>query len=163
MWFYFFIGFIIITRIIELYISKRNEKWLRNNGAVEYGAKHYKYFIFLHTFFFLSLLTEYNLSPYKDVNYYALILFFVTQFFRLSIFISLGKFWNTRILVVPDVKLIRKGLYKYFKHPNYAIVIIEIITIPLSFSLYYTLISFTLLNLVLLFVRIKTENKALNY
>ncbi len=163
MWFYFFIGLIIISRIIELIISKRNEKWLRNNGAIEYGREHYKYFILLHTFFFVSLLTEYNLIQNPGVNFYALLIFFVAQFFRLSVLISLGKYWNTRILVIPDVRLVRTGLYKYFKHPNYGIVIIEIIVIPLSFSLYYTLILFSLLNLILLSVRIKAENSALKY
>lgn len=163
MWFYFFIGFIVLLRIIELFISKRNEAWLRKNGAIEYGAEHYKYFILLHTAFFVSLLTEYHLTRNPYINYFALVIFFVIQFFRLSIFISLGRYWNTRILVIPDTKLVITGLYKYLKHPNYTIVILEFVFIPLSFSIYYTLIVFSILNIILLYVRIKAENVALKY
>jgi len=161
--FYYFLSFIIIVRIIELVIAKSNEKWLRKQGAVEYGTEHYKFFIFLHTGFFISLLIEYNLSTFAGINYIAMFLFFVVQIFRLSIFISLGKYWNTRILVIPGRNLVKKGLYKYLKHPNYFIVVLEFILIPLSYSLFVSMLIFSVLNLILLSVRIKTENKALGY
>ncbi len=161
--FYYFLTFIIVVRIIELIIAKKNEKWLRSEGAVEYGREHYKYFIMLHTGFFISLIIEYNLSPFSGINYIPVILFFIVQIFRLSVFISLGKYWNTRILVIPGRILVKKGLYKYFKHPNYIIVILEFILIPLSFYLFVSLLIFSVLNLVILSVRIKTENKALGY
>jgi methyltransferase len=164
-YFYSFISFIILERIIELIRARQNEKWLRVNGAKEYGREHYKYFIILHALFLASLVTEFNIRftglNFSIINYLSLLTFVVLQFFRLSIFISLGKYWNTRILVIPDSKPVKKGLYKYFRHPNYGIVIIEIITVPLSFSLYYTLIIFSLFNLLLLNIRIKEENKAL--
>jgi methyltransferase len=165
-YFYSFISFIVFERIVELIRSKQNEKWLRENGAKEYGKEHYKYFIILHALFFTSLVTEYNIRftdlNFSFINYLSLLTFTVLQFFRLSIFISLGKYWNTRILVIPDSDPIKKGLYKYFRHPNYMIVIIEIITVPLSFSLYYTLIIFSFFNLLLLNIRTKEENKALH-
>jgi methyltransferase len=164
-YFYSFISFIILERIVELVRSRQNEKWLRENGAKEFGAGHYKYFIILHTLFLVSLVTEYNIRftvfSFSFVNYLGLLIFTVMQFFRLSIFISLGKFWNTKIFVIPNNVPIKIGLYKYFRHPNYAIVITEIITIPLSFSLFYTLIIFSVLNLLLLRIRIKEENLAL--
>ena len=163
-YFYTFIFIIILERILEIIKSKQNEKWLRENGALEYGRDHYKYFFILHTLFYISLITEYNAgikeTGFSFINYMGLTIFTVLQFFRLSVLISLGKFWNTRILVIPDSKPIRKGLYKYIRHPNYGIVILEIITIPLSFSLYYTLIIFSVLNIILLNVRIKEENRA---
>ncbi len=161
--FYYFLTFIIVVRIIELIIAKKNEKWLRSEGAVEYGREHYKYFIMLHTGFFISLIIEYNLSPLSGINYISVFLFFIVQIFRLSVFISLGKYWNTRILVIPGRILVKKGLYKYFKHPNYIIVILEFILIPLSFYLFVSMLIFSVLNLVILSVRIKTENKALGY
>lgn len=161
--FYYLLTFVIIVRIIELIIAMSNEKWLRKEGAIEYGMEHYKFFIFLHTGFFISLLIEYNLSPFAGINYIAMFLFFIVQIFRLSIFISLGKYWNTRILVIPGRNLVKKGLYRFFKHPNYIIVILEFILIPLSFLLFFTIVIFSILNLILLSVRIKAENKALGY
>lgn len=161
--FYYFLLLIISTRIIELFISKHNEKWLRSEGAVEFGKEHYKFFIFLHTGFFISMIIEFNLASYSVINYIPMIIFFIVQGLRLSIFLSLGKYWNTRILVIPGRKPIKKGLYKYIKHPNYIIVILEFVLIPLSFSLYYSMIIFSVLNLLLLSVRVKIENKALGY
>lgn len=159
--FYYFILFIILVRVVELFIAKRNERWLRGEGAEEYGKEHYKYFIILHIGFFISLITEYNLSENAGINYWVVIMFFVVQIFRLSIFISLGKYWNTKILVIKGRELIRTGLYRYFKHPNYAIVILEFLLIPLAFGLYITLVVFSVLNLLLLRVRLREEEKAL--
>jgi len=161
--FYYFLSFLIVIRIVELIISRNNEKWLRSEGAIEYGREHYKFFIFFHTGFFITLILEYNLSPFSGIKYIPLFFFFIVQIFRLSIFKTLGKYWNTRILVIPGRNLVKKGLYRYLKHPNYIIVIFEFILIPLSFSLLYSMIIFSILNLILLSVRIKAENKALGY
>ena len=159
--FYYFISFIILVRVVELFIAKRNERWLRSEGAGEYGGEHYKYFIILHTGFFISLITEYNLSEYSGIKYWVIVMFFVVQILRISIFISLGKYWNTKILVIKGRELVHTGLYRYFKHPNYVIVILEFLLIPFGFGLYITLIVFSMLNLLLLRVRLREEEKAL--
>ena len=75
--------------------------------------------------------------------------------------VSLGMNWNTRILVLPDAKLVGSGPYRYFSHPNYVVVAVEILTFPLIFGAWITAIVFPLLNAALLFVRIRTENRAL--
>ncbi|MEC0831173.1 isoprenylcysteine carboxylmethyltransferase family protein, partial [Bacillus atrophaeus] len=75
--------------------------------------------------------------------------------------LSLGAHWNTKILVVPDAELIKKGPYKWLKHPNYAVVMVEIILLPLLYGAYWTLILFTILNALMLSVRIRVEDKAL--
>lgn len=159
--FYYFISFIILVRVVELFIAKRNERWLRSEGAEVYGGEHYKYFIILHTGFFISLITEYNLSEYFGIKYWVIVMFFVVQILRISIFISLGKYWNTKILVIKGRELVQTGLYRYFKHPNYVIVILEFLLIPFGFGLYITLIVFSMLNLLLLRVRLREEEKAL--
>ena len=81
--------------------------------------------------------------------------------FKVWVIMSLGKFWNTKIYHIPNLPLVRKGPYKFIKHPNYLIVIAEIAIIPLTFHLYYTAIIFTILNAIMLSVRIKEENKVL--
>ena len=155
----------IIQRITELALSKRNEKWLLSQGAVEYGKEHYKFIVMMHTLFFVSLIAEYNIkSVHIDlniINYLFLVFFIILQTGRISVIRSLGKYWNTKIYRIKGSELVRKGLYGYFKHPNYIIVSLEILVFPLIFNLYYTAIIFTLLNAIILSVRIKTENNAL--
>jgi methyltransferase len=90
-----------------------------------------------------------------------LFLFFLLLTFKSWVILSLGKFWNTRIYHIPNEPLIKKGPYHFFKHPNYMVVIAEIAVIPMIFNLYYTAATFSILNLIILSVRITEENKVL--
>jgi methyltransferase len=160
--FYLFISFIILLRIAELLLSKRNEKWLLQKDAVEYGSQHYPFIVMLHVMFIISMIFEYSLRHTSYYNSFLLIFYFMLLAFKAWVILSLGKFWNTKIYRVANISLIKKGPYKYFKHPNYIIVIAEIAIIPLAFHLYYTAIIFSSLNIIMLFIRIKVENKALD-
>ena len=153
--------FVIFLRIGELILSRSNEKWLLQNGAVEYGNKHYPFIVTLHVLFIISLIIEYATRQTISFNVFILFFYFILLTFKTWVIISLGKFWNTKIYHIPNTPLIKKGPYKYFKHPNYLIVIAEITVIPMIFQLYYTAITFSLFNAIILFVRIKEENKVL--
>jgi methyltransferase len=161
--FILFISFIILLRIGELILSKRNERWLIRNGAVEFGDKHYPFVVSLHILFFFSLIVEYSQQLTSAYSLLLIIIYVLIIALKAWVILSLGKFWNTKIYHIPNMPLIEKGPYKYFKHPNYAIVIAEIAIIPLAFHLYYTAIAFTLLNMLMLFIRIREENKVLNF
>lgn len=154
--------FVAFLRGAELFHSKRNEIWLRQNGAIEYGEKHYKLIVALHALFFVSLIIEYSLQVEHSFNELYFILYLLIISIKGWVITSLGKYWNTKILRVPNAPLVKKGPYKFIKHPNYIIVIMEIAVIPLIFNLYYTAILFSLLNAIVLTIRIKEENQALN-
>jgi methyltransferase len=159
------ISIVIFQRVIELIISNRNERWLLSRGAVEYGNEHYKLIVILHTSFFISMIVEYIIREryieFSLINYILLIFFVLLQLVRIWVLSSLGKYWNTKILRVPGSELISKGPYRFFKHPNYLIVAAEIFVLPMIFNLYFTAIVFTVLNAVMLRVRIRVENEAL--
>lgn len=163
--FYIIISIVIIQRVTELVIARRNEKWLRANGAAEFGNEHYKYIVLLHIMFFVSMFIEYNFrgrhSEFSVINYLFLVIFIFMQVMRFWVLISLGKYWNTKILKIPGSVPVSDGLYRYFKHPNYIIVCCEIISIPMIFDLYFTAVIFTVLNAFVLKVRIREENKVL--
>jgi len=159
MYFIIFILFVIIQRLSELYIARGNEKWLRSQGAVEYGKEHYPFIVALHTLFIISIIAEYILRGNTPIDFVFLILFALLLLFKFWALSSLGKYWNTKIFRVPGAGPVKKGPYKIFKHPNYFIVICEIAIIPMVFHLYYTAIIFTVLNAIMLTVRIRVENK----
>ena len=159
--FILFISFIILLRIGELILSRKNEIWLLQNGAIEYGQKHYPYIVALHVLFIVSLIIEYSTTQSTSFSVFFLILYILLLTFKALVIISLGKLWNTKIYHIQDLPLIKNGVYKYIKHPNYLIVIAEIAIIPLVFHLYYTAIAFTMLNAIMLSVRVKEENKVL--
>lgn len=156
-----FISFVILLRIGELFLAKKNEKWLLQNGAVEYGKKQYPFIVALHSLFFLSLIIEYSTQQIPSFSLLILLFYFLLLAFKVWIIASLGKFWNTKIFRIQNFPLIKEGPYKYFKHPNYIVVIAEIAVIPLVFHLYYTAVIFSLLNAIILTIRIKEENLAL--
>jgi methyltransferase len=159
--FILYLSFIIFLRIGELILSRRNEVWLLKNGAIEYGQKHYPYIVGLHVMFLLSLFVEYSSKQSATFSLFFLVLYLILLSFKAWILKSLGTFWNTKIYHIHGLPLIKTGLYKYIKHPNYLIVIAEIAIIPLVFQLYITCMIFTLLNAIMLTIRIRVENQVL--
>lgn len=159
--FYVIFLFLILQRLIELKIAANNEKWMKQRGGIEVGKEHYKYFVILHVSFFCSLLIEVNMISHLQFNKFFFSLFLISQLGRLWCIYSLGRFWNTKIIVLPKVVLIKKGPYKYVKHPNYIIVFIELFSIPLIFGAYVTAFLFPFFHLFLLTIRIPKEERAL--
>ncbi|MFD0767076.1 isoprenylcysteine carboxyl methyltransferase family protein [Mucilaginibacter lutimaris] len=156
-----FILFLILQRLAELYVSSKNEKWLLKNGAVEYGKEHYPFMVSMHTLFIISVIAEYIWRDDTIASYPLIILFFVLIVIKVIVISTLGHYWNTKIYKVPGTIPVATGIYKYVKHPNYIIVVLEIAIIPLAFGLYYTAMIFSLLNAAMLYVRIKKENEVL--
>ena len=160
--FYLIIAFVIIQRFVELQIAKRNEKAMLAKGAYEVGTSHYKYMILLHTGFFISFLVEVAFFKSIFTPHYALLaIFIVLQMLRVWCLASLGTFWNTKIIILPGANVVVKGPYAFIRHPNYLIVCLEIAVLPLMFQAYVTAICFSILNLIMLSVRIPIEEKAL--
>ncbi|MFD2760826.1 isoprenylcysteine carboxyl methyltransferase family protein [Lentibacillus juripiscarius] len=163
-WIWVFILAVIMQRLGELYIARRNEKWMKSMGGIEKGEKHYKWFVLLHCLFFASAITEVSLNPQShaaQLNYFLLCLFLLMQAGRIWCMHTLGRFWNTKIIVLPGVTVIKKGPYRYIKHPNYVIVAVELFVIPLLIGAQLTAFLFPILHLLLLRVRIPSEEKAL--
>ena len=88
-----------------------------------------------------------------------LYVFFIVQIFRYKIIYDLGKYWTTRILVIKE-PLIKTWMFKYLRHPNYLVVFLEVILVCLFFNDFFSLILFSLINLVLISIRIFYEEKA---
>lgn len=163
MFLYIFFAFIVIQRLIEMYIARRNAEYILSIGGYEVGKRHYPAIVLLHvtflTSFFIESLTKTTLPFFWFILF---IIFVFAQILRIWIIASLGPFWNTRIIVLPSSQPIKKGPYKFLRHPNYTIVMIEMITIPLIFGAYITAIAFPILNAIVLFIRIKAEENALS-
>lgn len=162
--FYLFFILIIFQRLAELIIAKRNERNMKQNGAIEFGKGHYPIIVIIHSLFFVGFFFEVvffkqELSPIWP---FMLTLFLFTQAGRLWVLFSLGAFWNTKILVLPQAPTVKKGPYRFIKHPNYLIVTLEFLIIPLLFQAYVTAVIFSVLNaFVLAAVRIPAEERAL--
>lgn len=161
--FYCLFLFLIVQRFVELGIARRNGRWILDQGGMEIGENHYPLLVFLHLSFFLSLWVEAAQRGYSLIPAWPLLLgiLLLTQALRYWAISSLGPFWNTRIFILPGATPVLKGPYRFFRHPNYVAVILELALTPLLFHCYITSVLFTLLNGFMLNYRIRIEEAAL--
>ena len=154
---------ISVQRLLELVLARRNERKARARGAVERGQRHYPLIVGLHSLWIAATLVEGIVRGPEPPSLWpvALALFLLVQPLRYWAILSLGPFWNTKILVVPGAKPVAQGPYRYVSHPNYVVVVVEILTFPLIFGAWLTAVVFTALNAAVLCVRIREENRAL--
>jgi methyltransferase len=165
-----FTGFILLTgveRIHELFVSRRNAAWAFARGGVESGRGHFPAMVALHTFLLVGSVAEVWIFGRPFIALLGWPMFAIAvlcQVGRIWILRSLGHQWNTRIIVVPGMPLSRRGPYAWPKltHPNYLLVVIEGMAIPLIHTAFITAAVFAVLNAILLLgFRIPAEDRAL--
>jgi len=153
------LAFVIVQRIAELVLSARNTRRLRAAGAVEAGAGHYPLFVLLHGAWLGAMALSVN--PDHRPEPVFLILYGLLVAARVWMHVSLGRFWTTRIITLPGAALVCRGPYRWLRHPNYLIVSIEIVVVPLCLGLWAVAAAFVLPNLALIWYRIGVEEAAL--
>jgi methyltransferase len=152
------LGLVTLQRLGELWLANRNTRRLLANGAHEVAASHYPLIVIVHA---LWLATLWWLAPPRPIDSFWLALFILIEFARIWVLASLGTRWTTRIIVLPNAPLVRRGPYRWVNHPNYLVVIAEIAVLPLVFGMPRIALLFTLLNAAVLTIRVREENRAL--
>lgn len=163
-WYICLIALVGVERLIELVVSKRNIAWSLANGGREFGAGHYPAMVTLHVGLLVGAVVEVIAAdrPFLPwLGWPMLVIVIAAQCLRWWCIASLGRRWNTRIVVIPSMPLVRRGPYRWFGHPNYVAVIAEGIALPLVHTAWVTALVFTVLNAWLLTIRIRAENAAL--
>lgn len=154
---FLFIGFLLIQRLSELVIARRNTVALLARGAREVGAAHYPLIVALHAAW-IAAIAIFGID--QPVSLFFLGVFAVLQVFRVWILASLGQRWTTRIIVI-DEPLVARGPFRFLRHPNYMLVVAEIFIAPMVLGLFWVALVFSLLNAVVLYIRIGAEERAL--
>lgn len=147
-----------LQRVGELWLSNRNTRRLLASGAREYGASHYPLIVAVHALWLIGL---WWLAPDRPIDGFWLGLFVLIEIARIWVLATLGRRWTTRIIVLPNAPLVRRGPYRFVNHPNYLVVVGEIAILPLVFGLWRIALIFTLLNAAVIAIRIREENRAL--
>lgn len=154
-----------LERVGELVVARRNAAWAFARGGVEDGAGHYPVMVVLHTGLLAGALVEvwWMQREFLPVlGFLMLALALGSQVLRWWCIATLGPRWNTRVIVVPGLPLVRRGPYRWLHHPNYVAVVVEGFALPLVHTAWVTATVFTVANAALLAVRIRTENRALD-
>jgi methyltransferase len=158
------IGLVGLERLAELVVSTRNAAWSKSRGGVETGQRHYLFMVVLHSGLLVGAVVEVWVRRPDFVpalGWPMLALVVASQALRWWCIATLSRQWNTRVIVVPGLDLVRRGPYRWMHHPNYVAVVVEGFALPLVHSAWVTAVVFTGLNAALLAVRIRVENTAL--
>jgi methyltransferase len=153
------LALVALQRIVELLYAQRNTRRLLERGGIEIGASHYPLFVLLHAAWLTSMAVL--IPPMTPPNWWLLGIYVVLQTMRVWVVATLGPYWTTRIITVPNAPLVRRGPYRFFRHPNYVVVCAEIAVLPLAFHAVELAIVFSILNAALLSWRIRIEESAL--
>jgi methyltransferase len=152
------LALVTLERLFELWLARRNTARLVDQGAREHAAGHYPLIVGVHVLWLANL---WWLAPSRPIDGFWLALFVLIELARLWVLMTLGARWTTRIIVLPDAPLVRTGPYRFLDHPNYWVVIAEIAILPLVFGLWLVALVFTVLNVAVLTIRVREENRAL--
>ena len=153
------LALVTLQRLGELWLSARNTRRLLARGAHEVGASHYPLIVAVHAAWLAAL---WWLAPGRLIDGMWLAFFVVLQMLRVWVIASLGGRWTTRIIVLPNQQLCDQGPYRFFRHPNYLVVVGEIAALPMVFGLWQLALVFSLFNAIVLFIRIRAEEGVLN-
>jgi methyltransferase len=153
------VALVTLERVIELLVSRRNTARLLARGAREVGADHYLLIVAVHAGWIVSLWVTVPASA--PISWQWFVVYLALECGRAWVMITLGRYWTTRIIHLPDAPLIHSGPYRFLRHPNYVVVCGEIAVLPLVFGQWQIALIFSILNAAALAWRIKVENAAL--
>ncbi|MDM4141982.1 MULTISPECIES: isoprenylcysteine carboxyl methyltransferase family protein [Mycobacterium] len=166
MYYYLLVLAIAAERLAELVVARRNARWSMSNGGKEFGRDHYPAMVSMHALLLMSCVVEtWSLGrPFIWwLGWPMLAVVALSTAVRWRCVTVLGRRWNPRLIVIPDAPLVRRGPYRWMRHPNYAAVAAEVAALPLVHSAWLTAVVFSAANAAVLNVRIRAENAALGY
>ena len=152
------LALVTAQRLGELVYARANERRLRAEGAVEVGAAHYPLIVAMHAAWLIVL---WLFGAGHALSWLWTGVYVLLQVARGWVLGSIGRRWTTRVFVRPGETLVRRGAYRWISHPNYAVVIAEMFVLPLAVRLPWASLLFGVLNLAVLWWRIRVEARAL--
>lgn len=152
------LALVTLQRLGELVLARRNTARLLARGGHEAASAHYPLIVAVHALWLAAL---WWLAPGREIVWPLIGLFALLQLGRLWVLATLGERWTTRIIVVPGERLVARGPFRFVRHPNYLVVVLEIAVLPLAFSLWQVALLFSVLNAGVLAIRIRAEERAL--
>jgi methyltransferase len=162
-WYLVLLAGFVLLRLVELWFSWQHQTRLLAAGGKQVPEPLYPLMVCTHAGLFVASALEVRLleRPFIPLlGWPMLLLLGACLAGRVWVWRSLGEQWNVQIMV-PTRPIVDWGPYRYVRHPNYTIVITEILALPLVHSAYLSALVFSVLNAGVLWQRILYEETAL--
>ena len=154
---------LLVERLFEMRLAEKNRRILFQRGGKEFFPESYRMIFWMHLLFMICLVIESYpwFIAFDKLTVACLVGVLCLQFIRYWCVFSLKEYWNTRIILVPGDKVVRRGPYRFIRHPNYMVVTLEFFILPLLARAPLTLLIFSITNLFVLRQRITLEEQVL--
>mgnify|MGYP000880142550 CR=1 FL=1 len=158
------VGLVAVQRLLELRRSRNHEIALKKRGGIEMAPGHFGAMRLLHVLWLVGCFLESSWNgepPDPTLSLAASLAFLIGQGLRFAAMRALRERWTVRIIALPGVFPVTHGVYRYMRHPNYLAVILEIASLPLIFGCWATALLASGANALVLWIRIRAEEAAL--
>lgn len=160
-----FVVLLCSKKLHDLRRSKKNRALLIKKGGRVYSNAHFPIILGINCAWAIAVLLEIWVWP-RPIHWgevaLAMAVFLTSQVLSHLAMKELGIRWTTDVITVPDLPPITTGIFRYLRHPNYWGVFLEMVSVPLLHSAYFTSLIFAVVNLIHLRMRIAMEEKALD-
>jgi methyltransferase len=150
---------IALLRGLELVHAHRNARRLLAMGGRAHGDGHYPVIVGLHVAWLAALWWAGGRLAEPDWLLFGL--WVLLEGARLWVVATLGRFWTTRVITVPGAPLVRKGPFRWMRHPNYAAIALQLPLLLFAYGAPGLAVLFGAANILILAHRIRVEEDAL--
>ncbi|MFW5888009.1 MAG: isoprenylcysteine carboxylmethyltransferase family protein [Bacteriovoracia bacterium] len=153
-----------LQRLVEMVYAEKNHWKILELGGIECGKRHFPWLILVHIGWFTSCVVEASLNSYWPsstwiINGLGLITF--CQLFRIWVKLSINNNWTNRRVILPAEIFKKSGPYKFFRHPDYIVLVLEVAIVPAIFGLWFSAIIFSIFNGAIIWSWIDVEDSLL--
>lgn len=112
---------VMLMMLAELVLSRSNERWLRQQGAIEPPHDVYSTMQWTYPVAFVAMAAEGIVwgPAAATVIIAGAVVFVAGKALKYWAIATLGRRWSFRVLVIPGAPLVHHGPYLFFRHPNY--------------------------------------------
>jgi len=150
---------VALQRLGELCLSRRNANRLLAAGGREIGTGHFPVLIAVHAGWLAAI--AFLIPTGAPVHWPVITAYLVVQAGRYWVIATLGHHWTFRVIDMPSAPLVRTGPYRWCKHPNYVVVVLEVALLPLAFGAWEIAALFSVVNFAILAWRLRGENASI--
>ena len=158
------LGLVGIGRVVELGISRRNQRQLEKRGVRKVAEPHFRWMVLLHGGVLIAAAIEVVVLHRPLITALAIpmaVLFVLANLLRWWVIRTLAGHWNVQVMASSHVGVVTSGPYKWVRHPNYVAVAIELFSLPMIHTAWITALGGTIANLEVLRRRLAVEDGVL--